>query len=233
MKGIDINKTFWVHYDHQSKSWHDEASMLRLSHRFNMVARHRNSDFQLLLDNCNSHLLAAKIFDPNGLQETSFVYDRIVILFSHPTRQAISSLWIKALSDLSKRVFAKAQTRTLLAEYELWQACKHKEIVANFPLTIIIIFATRCVGLKKHGIICPRILFDDVFEKSRCLPLDSQAELNSHETHRSCNVSNNAGDVYDIMKMLKRVRKDNEFAQDMGLKEGETNVVINELITFD
>ena len=207
--------------------------MLRLFHRFNRVARHRNSDLHLLLDNCSSHLWAAKILDPNGSQETSFVYDRIVIVFFPPNATSDCQPLDQGIIRSVKAGFRRAQLRTLLAEYELWQAGKHEGDCGKFPINDHTHIRNGMCWLKEAWNNLSENTIRRCFAKSKCLPLDSQAELNSQVTRRSAHVSNNDGDVNDLMEMLQRVRMDNEFAQDMGLKEGETNVVINELITFD
>ena len=58
--------------------------MLRLFHRIAGVAQSRKSKFYLLLDNCSSHVWAAKILHPEGSQETYFEIANLVILFFPP-----------------------------------------------------------------------------------------------------------------------------------------------------
>eukprot|EP00474_Spongospora_subterranea_P001549 CRZ02007.1 hypothetical protein [Spongospora subterranea] len=81
LKGFDINKTFDVVYDHQKKAWQDGSSMMRLIHRINRESRVQEIHFFVLMDNCSSHVYAAKMLDPNGTVETFFKYRSIVMVF--------------------------------------------------------------------------------------------------------------------------------------------------------
>ena len=81
LKGIDISKKYGMVYDYQAKAWQNGSTMLRLFHRFDRVARNRKKTLYLLLDNCSSHVWAAKLVDQNGSQETCFKYGNIIILF--------------------------------------------------------------------------------------------------------------------------------------------------------
>ena len=60
LRGIDINRTYNVVYDYQSKTWQDGSSMLRLLHRINREAKRCRQMFFVLLDNFSSHVLQPK-----------------------------------------------------------------------------------------------------------------------------------------------------------------------------
>ena len=60
LRGIEINRTYNVVYDHQSKAWQDGSSMLRLLHRINREAKRRRQMFFVLLDNCSSHVFCSQ-----------------------------------------------------------------------------------------------------------------------------------------------------------------------------
>lgn len=62
LKSIDIDKKFGIFYDDQKKAWQDGSSMLRLLYRFNKIAIQRRETFFILLDNCSSHVFAAKVW---------------------------------------------------------------------------------------------------------------------------------------------------------------------------
>ena len=84
LKNININETYNVDYNHQSNAWQDGQSMLRLLHRINREARRRRSTFYVLLENCSSHVYAAKLLDSNGSQDTYFRFGSVVIGFFLP-----------------------------------------------------------------------------------------------------------------------------------------------------
>ena len=58
--------------------------MLQLFHWITSIAQSCKSKFYLLLDNCSSHVWAAKILHPEGSQETYFEIANLVIVFFPP-----------------------------------------------------------------------------------------------------------------------------------------------------
>ena len=232
MKGININKTFNVYYEHQSKAWQDGSSMLRLLHRFNKVMRQRRAKLFMLLDNCSSHVWAAKLLDPTGSQETSFAYGNIVIIFFPPNATSDCQPLDQGIIRCVKAGFRKAQLHALLIEYEIWQERKDEE-EGKFPISDHTHIRNGMTWLKQAWDNLQENTIRRCFAKAKCLPLDSLAMLNSEITRRSAHSCNNDVDVDDLALMLQRVQMRDELADDLGLKEGQEYTAITDLITFD
>jgi hypothetical protein len=84
LKGIDILDVFNISYQNQSKAWQDGSTMMGLLHRINRAAQARKKTFYILLDNCSSHIFAAKTFGPDDLPESEFRFDNLKIVFFPP-----------------------------------------------------------------------------------------------------------------------------------------------------
>lgn len=233
MKGIDINAVFGVHYEHQSKAWQDGGSMMRLFHRINRIARRRKSILYLLLDNCSSHVWAAKMLDPNGSQDSCFKFDQIVIIFFPPNATSDCQPLDQGIIRSIKAGFRKAQLRTLFNEYELWQAGRDEMDTGKFPFSDHTHIRNAMHWLKEAWDSLGENVIRRCFAKANCLPLNSRAETNQDVLRQSEHACDNDSDVTDLADMLGKVRIIDDLSQSLGVDDPDLEVAVNKLVGLD
>ena len=232
LKNININETYNVDYNHQSNAWQDGPSMLRLLHRINREARRRRSTFYVLLDNCSSHVYAAKLLDSNGSQDTYFRFGSVVIVFFPPNATSDCQPLDQGIIRSLKARFRKEKLRTLFTEYELWQ-----ESTQNKSLRLVLKDHTHLRNalqwLKKAYESLDENIIRRCFVKANILPLDMTADA-SNDIQRRRNLPSyeeNAA-VDELSEMLHHLSIHGDFMSSLGL-DGESETACNELIEFD
>ena len=233
LKGIDINSTFNVHYDHQAKAWQDGSSMLKLYHRFNRVALKRKSVLYMLLDNCSSHVWAAKLLDPDGSQETCFKFKNIVIIFFPPNATSDCQPLDQGIIRSIKARFRSLQLQTLLSEYELWQSGRDECDTSKFPINEHTHLRNGLLWLKKAWEGLSGQVIRRCFAKANCLPPASQAELNTCVDRGSEVQANKDPAVNELASLLSRVKIFEPLSKATGLDISGPDTAVDELLELD
>lgn len=233
LKNIDINSTYNVVYDHQVKAWQDGSSMLRLFHRIKREARRRHRRFYILLDNCSSHVFAARMLDPTGSVLTSFTFeDTITILFLPPNATSSCQPLDQGIIRSLKAGYRKAQLSTLLSEYELWQNSRDLTCTVRFPVHQHTHMRNTLRWLQEaHGNLSENTI-RRCFVKANILPLDSAAEANSNILRLSSIIGDKDENVIDLISMLSSIQVHDDLAQSLGIA-GDVSQQSTELVEFD
>ena len=233
LRGIDIDKKYQVKYDFKSKAWQDGSSMLWLFHRIAGVAQSRKSKFYLLLDNCSSHVWAAKILHPEGSQETYFEIANLVIVFFPPNATSNCQPLDQGIIWTLKSQFWKAQLYTLLSEYEIWQAGQGESPTTKFPLNDHTHVHNTLMWLQEAYSNIPEDVIQHCFVKANCLPLVTNTLLNQNIQHIS-SASRKAGPcLNDLACILEKVHLHDDISADLGLDGINVADICSDLINFD
>ena len=232
LKGIDINSTYKIVYESQTKAWQDGSTMLRLFHRINQVAKSRKSTFYILLDNCSSHVFAAKVLDPNGSQDSSFKYESIVILFFPPNATSDCQPLDQGIIRSLKAGFRKSMLGSLLQEYEKWQLARDESSDTVFPLGDHTHLRNALAWLKTAYASVHEDLIRRCFIKSRCLPMLSTADANADTVRLSSASCFADQSVTELVDLLRKVQLSGTISSDLGL-DVEAEVACSELLQLD
>jgi len=232
LKGTNIDEHFNIQYEGQKNAWQDGSTMLRLLHRINRAARTKTLNFYILLDNCSSHLYAAKILDPNGSQNECFRYGNLVLVFLPPCSTSECQPLDQGIIRSFKAGYRKAMLRTLLIQYDLWQLGRDPQSTTKFPLHDYTHMKNVLIWMQEaYHNICKSVI-QRCFVKSNVLPMLANCEANMNVCRISHNSEVEDKQLDELSTMLTNIQLEDVLASSLGLV-GEMETVCNELLDFD
>ena len=232
LKGVNIDATFNIQYESQKCAWQDGSTMIRLFHRIDRAARLQQKTFYILLDNCSSHLYAARMLDPNGSVDDGFKYNNLVIAFLPPGSTSECQPLDQGIIRSLKAGYRRAMLRTLLDQYDAWQLQRVPKSTDLFPVHSHTHMRNVLNWLKGAYNELSENVIQRCFVKSNVLPALSNLEANTNISRVSSASSDRDKQVEELSNILMNVQLEDDLASCLGLK-GDMKTVCDELIHFD
>lgn len=222
LKNIDPLKCFGIDYEAQSNGWQNRDTFIRLLIQINKFTIEQKQIFYILLDNCSSHIAAAKYLDPQGIHKDRYSYQNIVLVFLPPNTTCLTQPLDQGIIRSFKSSFRYHQLKDLIQAFD---ASPNSKIDLRSHTTL------------KHAMNWISKAWNNVsentirrcFVKSSCLPILSNAEANQYIDRVEYE---NDYDFKNLSDILKHLTLKPNIMEELGVCGSDPNMA-SQIISMD